>query len=514
MTIRITGLNSGLDTESIITELTKVASNKVDKIKSNQKKHELKQDKWKELNSKVVKFYKGTLSNLRFDSAFSKKTTSSTNSDAVSIVTSSSAMNSTQSLDITQLAKSGYLTGGVVNTSSTISSTTTMESLGVTEGGTIRLKFGTGDEYETVDVDVDTSDTMTSLLKKINAAESSSGYKVNASFDYTSNRFYIASAETGAAQSFSIDEDNSTLGSDALMLLGLSTSEDAENAAVHQDGQDSAITLNGVNYTNNTNVYEINGLTITANQVASDITLTTKNDTSGIFETIKSFITEYNELIEEMDTLYNADDCDDYDVLTADQEDEMTEQEIEDWNKKIDEGLLSGDSILGNVKNSMKKVMLSTYTLTNAKGESVLGSLSYFGIATGNYFNTEENERGKYHIDGDADDEETSGNEAKLENFIATDPDLVAGFFKNLASDLYSKLGDLMKSTDFSSSFTLYEDKAMKTQYQKYSTELKAAQEDLTELEDKYYDKFAAMETALSKLNSQSSSLAGMLGTS
>jgi len=53
MTIRITGLNSGLDTESIITELTKVASNKVDKIKSNQKKHELKQDKWKELTPKL-----------------------------------------------------------------------------------------------------------------------------------------------------------------------------------------------------------------------------------------------------------------------------------------------------------------------------------------------------------------------------------------------------------------------------------------------------------------------------
>lgn len=514
MTIRITGLNSGLDTESIITELTKVASNKVDKIKSNQKKHELKQDKWKELNTKVVSFYKGSLSNMRFDSAFNKKTTTSTNEDAVSVVTSTSAMNSTQSLDINQLAKSGYLTGGVVSTSSTISSTTTMESLGITEGGTIRLKFGTGDTYETVDIEVETSDTMSSLLSKINSAESDSGYSVTASFDYTSNRFYIASSETGADESFSIDEDNSTLGSDALMLLGLSTSEDADNAAVHQDGQDSSITLNGVEYTSNSNVYEINGLTITANQVASDITLTTKNDNSGVYDLIKDFFTKYNELIEEMDTLYNADDCDDYDVLTADQEDEMTEQEIEDWNKKIDEGLLSGDSILGNVKNSIKRVMLSTYTLTNAAGESVLTSLSYFGIATGSYFNTDENERGIYHIDGDEDDDETSGNEDKLSAFLASDPDLVSGFFKNLASDLYSKLGDLMKSTDFSSSFTIYEDKAMKKQYEKYTTELEDAQEDLTALEDYYYDKFSAMETAMSKLNSQSSSLAGMLGTS
>ena len=69
MTMKITGLASGLDTESIITELTKVESKKVDKIKSDQKKHDMKMDKWKELNKKVVDFYNKTLSNLRFDSS-------------------------------------------------------------------------------------------------------------------------------------------------------------------------------------------------------------------------------------------------------------------------------------------------------------------------------------------------------------------------------------------------------------------------------------------------------------
>ncbi|MCR5099813.1 MAG: flagellar filament capping protein FliD [Butyrivibrio sp.] len=525
MTIRITGMNSGLDTESIITELTKVQSDKVDSIKSKQKKLELKQDKWKELNTKIVSFYKGSLSSMRLEGTFNKKTTTSTDSDAVTVVTGSSAMNSTQSLDINSLAKSGYLTGGTVTSQSDsdITSSTTLSDLGITTSGKITLKFGTGDTTESVEVSVNASDSISDFLSNLQSAESASGYSVNASFDYTNNRFYIASSETGADESFSIDEDNSTLGSAGLAALGLLTASsytdddgntvEVSNTATHQDGADAEISLNGVTYTNNTNVFEINGLTITANQEATGITLTTKNDTSGVYDMIKSFITEYNELIKEMDTLYNADDCDDYDVLTAEQEDEMTDQEIEDWNNKIDEGLLSGDSILGKVKNAMKNIMLSTFSLTNKDGVTKNIALSTFGIATGSYFNTDENERGIYHIDGDEEDDDVSSEEDKLSALIASDPDLVTEFFSSLTSSLYSKVGDLMKSTDFSSSFTVYEDKAMKKQYDKYTTELEDAQEALTDLEDKYYDQFSAMETALSKLNSQQSSLSGLLGS-
>ena len=60
------------------------------------------------------------------------------------------------------------------------------------------------------------------------------------------------------------------------------------------DGQDAQITLNGVTYTNSKNAFEINGLTITAQQETTEpITLTTTEDTDGIYDMIKNFFTEY-----------------------------------------------------------------------------------------------------------------------------------------------------------------------------------------------------------------------------
>jgi flagellar hook-associated protein 2 len=136
-----------------------------------------------------------------------------------------------------------------------------------------------------------------------------------------------------------------------------------------------------------------------------------------------------------------------------------------------------------------------------------------FHIATPGYFEGEEGDRMKWHIYGDEDDELTSSKEDKLKLKIEKDPEIVTKFFKSISSEMYSKLGDLMKSTDFSSAYTIYEDKQMKKQVSNFKTQLKDEQEKLTKMEDKYYDRFAQMEKAMTKLNEQTNSLAGMLGT-
>ena len=92
MTMRVTGLISGMDTESMITELTKANSQKVEKYKGDQKKLEWTKDAWKDLNKEIVTFYKGALSDMRFDSAFNKKTTNVSDSSAASVITSDNAM--------------------------------------------------------------------------------------------------------------------------------------------------------------------------------------------------------------------------------------------------------------------------------------------------------------------------------------------------------------------------------------------------------------------------------------
>ncbi|WP_408072073.1 flagellar filament capping protein FliD [Butyrivibrio sp. JL13D10] len=551
MTMRITGLASGLDTESIITELTKVESQKVDKIKSDQKKYDMKMDKWKELNKKVVDFYNKTLSNLRYDSSFIKKTTSVSNDSAVSVVTSGTAMNSNQKLSVDKLASSAYLTGGkITSNSGSLGSTTPLSSISsysstatvhkeavkdedgneITPAVTdddyknkIRIRFGkeppegaTEDTREFIDITIDPEQSIAEALAAFKEAKSSSGHGLNANFDAGQGRIYMTSNKSGEDENFSIDFKDS----DMRVVKALGLDYDTNEDATHKVGEDSQITLNGAVYKSNDNTFDINGLTITAKQVASDISLTTTDDTSGIYDMVKNFLKEYNDLIGEMHTLYNADDGKDFDILTKEQKDEMTEEEIEDWNKKIEDSLLSKDPTIFRVMSEMKKIMMNSYDwgeidINKETGKEVQVRTSFwsFHIATPGYFAGEEVDRMKWHIYGDEDDDQYSGKEDKLKAKIEKDPQLVSRFFKAISSEMYSKLGDLMKSTDFSSAYTLYEDKQMKKQVDKYKTQLKDAQDKLGKMEDKYYDKFAQMEKAMTKLNEQTNSLAGMLGT-
>ena len=60
MAIRITGMYSGLDTESIINELASAQSYKKNKLVKEQTKLSWKQDAWKALNTKIYSFYTNT----------------------------------------------------------------------------------------------------------------------------------------------------------------------------------------------------------------------------------------------------------------------------------------------------------------------------------------------------------------------------------------------------------------------------------------------------------------------
>ena len=515
MTIRMTGLASNLDTESMITALTSTYQTHVDDLKGQQKKLSWTQDKWKSLNKDITSFYNGTLGDMRFSTAYNKKTTTASNTSAVTVVTGDTAMNASQSLSVTSLASTAYMTGGKLAlasgaTATSISSSTTMQDLGLTADGTLKIKMGVTDgstaSSDAISVAVNKTDKISDVISRINSAtSSSSGTKISANFDATNGRIYLGASDSGKTASFAIDSSNS---SNLLTSLGLGSE------GKYVAGADAAITLNGVEYTSKSNNFTVNGLTITANQTASDITLTTKQDTSGIYDTIKSFLKSYNTLVNNFDTLYNADSASKYTMLTDDEKDKMTDDEVNDWEDKIKASLLRNDETLGTVKDSMRTIMNQSFSVTDKNGTTSQVSLSTFGINTLSYFDAEENERNAFHIDGDKDDSSTKGNTDLLSAAIASDPDKVSDFFMQMSKSLYSKMSDLMKATDYSSSYTVYEDKLMASQYSAYTDKISDAQTELEEKQDYYYSKFSKMETALTKLKSSSSSLSSLFGTS
>jgi predicted neuraminidase len=92
------------------------------------------------------------------------------------------------------------------------------------------------------------------------------------------------------------------------------------------------------------------------------------------------------------------------------------------------------------------------------------------------------------------------------------DPDKVMEVMNKIASNLYKTLSDDMKSSTLRSALTLYNDKEMTNQIKDYKSDLSTLEDKLQDVENRYYKQFSAMETAMAKLNSQSSSLASMLG--
>lgn len=687
MPIRITGMNSGLDTESIISELVKAKSVKKDSLVKAQTKLEWKQEAWKELNAKVYALYSKTLSNMRLSSDYTKKTTKVSNSTAATVLTGSAAVNGVQTLKINQLAKTGYLTGAELQKDSKkadYKSTTKLTELGVTEGSELELKVGDTTTKITVDKDMTIGDFVSTLKKA----------GLNANFDEKNQRFFISAKESGAKADFSLTAKDAN-GMNALNKLGIAaplkdddatrnlyleyctvvkndkgevvgyeakdaeglrniisrevatrteqytkamgeidtvqveikgiedkykespldsleklekdlankeeklkksvnlTAEDTKaleeeieslkekvedrkkldelkakekdlneiidanknyfteetnaegkdtyiavtgdaglekaveaealaKAAFAKDvlngqytssgatriaGQDSEILLNGATFKSEGNTFEINGLTITAHaETEEEFTLTTEDDTDGIYDMIKGFLKEYNELINEMDKLYNADSSKGYEPLTDEEKEAMSEKDIEKWEEKIKNSLLRRDSTLNTVASAMKEVMMRGVAMKD--GSQVY--LSDFGIGTLGYFTAKDNEKNAYHIDGDPDDASTMTNTDKLKAAIATDPDKVVEFFSTLTKNLYEKIGDMMKKTEYSSSFTLYDDVAMKDEYNDYKTKISKQEQKITDYEDRYYKKFSAMETALAKLQSKESAISGL----
>ncbi len=714
MAMRLSGLMSGMDTESIVQELVAVKQTKVDTLVKAQTKIQWKQDAWKELNNKIKKLFNGAMSNLRFESSYVKKTSKVSDSSVAEVIAGDSAMDSVQSLKVSKLAQTGYLTGAVVQKEdgSQCTSATKLSEMGIAEGSVIEITTGGKTTAITVEADM----TLNGLTKKLADAG------VNANFDSKTQRLFIGAKESGKDADFTLTAANDS-GSDALSKLGILVYDDksiakyreyadmrtgsgtdddpyvytdsylsivdervaarltslqneektlneelvtyqenvdkakdayaeafgdadfedllqdaedikatqakikeleaveeptdeqaaelaelaelqqkadeydakygdtlteklaavaeyqsaeervatvenrladiktyyetnaddeivandklkdeiaaevaeeltdkidkaqaiiaeydsleedetlAGSAATKLVGRDAEIYLNGAYFTSTDNTFEINGLTITCNAETGDkeVTITTQNDTSGIYDMIKDFIVEYSTLIAEMDKLYNADSASEYEPLTDEEKESMSESEVEKWETKIKDSLLRKDSSLNTVASAFRQIMASGFEVD---GKTMY--LSDFGIETLGYFEAADNERNVYHIDGDEDDEYVSTETNKLKAMISSNPEQVTAFFSQLAKSLYSKTSDLMKSvTGYSSSNTVYNDKKLQSDYDDYTDKIAEMEEKLADYEEKWYSKFAAMETAMAKMQNNANAVTSMLG--
>ena len=111
MGMRMTGLISGMDTESMVKELVQASSGKVDKVKKEKQVLQWKQEAWQGLNTKLYNFFKTEVSSLRLATSFKAKKATSSDESKVTIKAGSAAASGSHRVSVKQLASSAYLTG-------------------------------------------------------------------------------------------------------------------------------------------------------------------------------------------------------------------------------------------------------------------------------------------------------------------------------------------------------------------------------------------------------------------
>ncbi|SER81415.1 flagellar hook-associated protein 2 [Gracilibacillus ureilyticus] len=326
-------------------------------------------------------------------------------------------------------------------------------------------------------------------------------------YDSFSDQLTLRRTETGnfnegAAQI----ETNGTLINDIFNFGG----------ATEDIGQNAKFIINGLETERYSNTFDIEGVTFNLKQTfdATDtgtdqpVSLNISNDSETVFENIKEFVETYNTLIDAVNGKVTETFYRDYDPLTDEQRESLTEKQQEDWEERAKSGLLRNDAILRDVLSSMRTDFYSP--VDNDQSVGAFNQLAAIGITTTKDYMS----GGKLEI-----------NEAKLKEAIEQDPDSVENLFRGGEDgDTFGEKGIARRLTD-----TV--DAAMNKIYERagrasYSThqytlgrnlddmdkQIERFEDRLTQIEDRYWRQFTAMEQAIAKYNNQSSYLMQQFG--
>ena len=374
--------------------------------------------------------------------------------------------------------------------------------------GAFTLNVANGTDTPTGVVIDPTSDTLQTMLDKINAVSG-----VDAAYDSSTGKISLQSTDSNSL-TFS--------GSTGISFL-------ANTLKVHKAGQDAEFKLDGVPLSQASNSFSISGVSYSLTGVSPNVTgdtvaeklasgqvtnISVTNDTDKAVASIQSLVDSYNKILAEVNGKVNETRYKDYTPLTDAQKADMKESDITAWEAKAKSGMLHNDPTLTSLVNTMRNAFSSAVTGIN----STYKSASTIGITSGNY-----TEGGKLYLDTD-----------KLRTAINADPNVLSQLFgtsgttnsdgttnfnsQGIAGRLYDGIKNTMDQLVQKAGTTSNAQYDTNSDYAKritsYTTQINKEADRFDTIQAAYYKQYNAMETALSSLNSQSTWLSSMLGTS
>lgn len=487
--VRISGLASGMDIDELVSSMMQAARVPLDTLEQKKQYAEWQRDDYRDINKSLLELDTLIADGVGKESSFIKKTVSVSDTNALSVKNVNSTQDFTGTVKISNLATAATMvSNGPIN----ITDSTKELSGYVGEELTIKAIDKNG-ELASYSFYIGATDTLDSIIKKIN---SESG--VTAFYDKNTGISFTAK-NTG-----DIDGDAEIILSGSFFKDALKLDTDNSTAFSNQrgtQGLNASLTYNGMDIIRSTNTFTINGAELTLKQGnTGPITFSSTPDVDAILDTVTQFVNKYNEIIANIKTKTEEAKYRAYQPLTTAQRKDMTEDEIKLWETKAKSGTLKSDSVL---KGLLTKMRSSLYTSVG-KDSASAKSLNQMGITTtSNYL-----EGGKLTI-----------NEEKLRAAISEDPNQVYNLFM-ASGDTTGEQGLARRlRSDLKTTMTTIQEKAGKTSssvnnsftigklLNSYNTKMDSWEDKLTALETRYYKQFSAMETAINKANSQSTSL-------
>lgn len=548
---RITGLATGLDVDSVVKETMQAYQTKIDTVDQQKKIAELQQEMYRDVIKECRNFYDDYFDISKSDSILLQRnwgtTTFESSNSAVSVTGNGGAEVAKYSVEVTSVAKAASYTVDPDKLNGTIyvnnvkvelgTDKTTEEKVklinsalkgkGVTakysdfeKGIVIKTeKLGSDQSItlggsKTIDEDSDFFTKKVDEYKNSVNKDTRDEKKEIFEFEYNGKKITV-DAKDG------VTEDKIK---DAMKEAGISieTKENGKFSLTYEDssknlasGTDckATITKDGKIYEvegNKNNSITLDGVTFKFNSVTTEeVKITGKTDTKAIKDKLVKFVDDYNKIMEKLNTLINEKRDKDYMPLTEAQKEEMTDKQIELWEKKVKEGQLSRDSDLIRIRNSMKNAMSS---LSGGTGES----LAAFGIKPVSDYNGNKN--GTFTIDEEALNKALENDiENVMNTFIASSKnDSDKGALQKLKSifdtETQSSTSALIKKAGMEGSSTA-SNNTLSNKIKKYEEKISRMETIFSTKQQALYSKYARLETLMNNLNSQSSYLTSMFSS-
>ena len=486
--IRLTGMATGLDTENMIKEMLTGEQNKVDKAKQKEQTIKWQQEIYRDIIKDVKGLYDKYFSATSKDFIMSTKTFSTVkiNSSNPSIVTATSSAGANQinyKFQVNKLAEPPKVSVSQATNGQVITKTSTLADLGLGASSTFKISLG-NDKYSK-DITINTDDTVESIIKKIN--DSTSG-DVKASFSEMTGEFVLQGTKTGTNSSIQIvGLDNAP--SDVLGFLGIDgTIKQGSNSDINVMSSDGTL-IKTIN--NESNSFTVDSITYNINGVGTT-SLTSEINTQSTVDKMKAFVDEYNKIMDKIYDTVTQKKNKDYAPLTEAQKKDMKDEEIEKWEEKSKQGILRNDRELRKFIEDIKQALV-------APMEGMGISLADIGISSSKNYN----DQGQIYLDEEKFSKALIDNGDKVYRAL-TDSD--NGAFEKMKTIIYKYTGTstsifLKKAGLEKSSATL--NNLYSEQLKKQEDIIKSLQRKMDDKEKQLYKRFAKLESAMNKFNSQ-----------